>query len=598
MPPAYESRRLQLEQLLKEATTLKAQIERRMAAAYPTEWARLKLDWEDCLQNIANFRAELGLPKLPQEAPPLPKENQAGNTYSLSGDASKSNININSKLENVTQNTYNQAPTRQRTCPAPPPPPDHFGGRDLPLAELKRRLKLANFIAITALHGLGGIGKTTLALKLANDLFYSDKFFRAVLWADITRSPNPLSLLTSWAKHADPAFDPGNQSLNQVALQVKALLEGVIGEQCQTCASNRVLVVLDDVWENGKDAVRLLKMACPNGSTLLLTSRSENVAIDLGANRFSLDRVYGEDALQLLQTYLPEADPAALSQLATLLGGHALALTLAAKRVLRKANPARALLAQIAEYQRGLPVGTARLELGREETREDNLTLAFSYSYDDLTPDYQQRFRALGAMAQDQAFDLPMLAALWQATATETEEYCDWLRLLSLLELDKSGAEEGWYRMHPLLQAYARVLLSQDVAEYSAVLVRYQEQVIEIANQFQKLPPQEWGQLNPYLPHIHAVGDDLVEQTAALETLEDEALIRRAQSFALNTYGYLYRRMDVQMGVRRDKWLEMGLATSRKLQDQKRESLFLTTMGLVYSDLGEKGKALEYYEQA
>ncbi|NWJ97783.1 MAG: hypothetical protein HXX20_18535, partial [Chloroflexi bacterium] len=58
-----------------------------------------------------------------------------GNTYSLSGDASKSNINLNSKLENVTQNTYNQAPTRQRTCPAPPPPPDHFGGRDLPLAE-------------------------------------------------------------------------------------------------------------------------------------------------------------------------------------------------------------------------------------------------------------------------------------------------------------------------------------------------------------------------------------------------------------------------------------------------------------------------------
>jgi tetratricopeptide (TPR) repeat protein len=108
------------------------------------------------------------------------------------------------------------------------------------------------------------------------------------------------------------------------------------------------------------------------------------------------------------------------------------------------------------------------------------------------------------------------------------------------------------------------------------------------------LPPEEWGQLGPYLPHIQAVGDGLVEQIEAEGGLEDSALVARAMAFAENTTRYVYRRREEH----REKWLEMGLATSRHLRRQEHESLFLNDLGLVYNALGERDRALEFYQQA
>ncbi|NWJ98052.1 MAG: tetratricopeptide repeat protein, partial [Chloroflexi bacterium] len=524
----------------------------------------------------------------------------SGDTYNLPGDFRDSTINIKSPITNIIP--------RQRTCPTPPPAPDHFGGRDVPLADLKQRLKDGKFTAITAVHGLGGIGKTTLAKKLANDLFYDEQTFRAVLWADLTRNPDPLSLLISWANYADPAFVPGDKPLHQVALQVKSLLESVIGEQCQTCPSHRVLVVLDDVWESGKEAVRLLRSACPNGSTLLLTTRNEGLGYDLGANMTSLDRLTKAEGIELLQEYLPDAEPELLGKLSEVLGGHPLALTLAARRVQKKkVNRARALAEQLAEYERKLPALTNfnSLQLDQGQSREDNLSLVLSYSYAELEEAEQARFRALGVLVYDQPFDLGLLGAIWNLSSEDEEGenraliegYCEGLCLRGLLEVYEGvSSEDGnsWYRQHPLLQAYARALLLQDAAEHGTVLVRYQEQVIEIANQFQKLQPEDWGQLTPYLPHIHAIGDGLVEQTATLETLEDEALIRRAQSFAYKVLNYLEKRRE----VKHPDWIEMGLKVSQRLKDSGKEGSFLGYLGSFYDARGEKNVALDYYQQA
>lgn len=52
------------------------------------------------------------------------------------------------------------------TCPPPPDEPVQFGGRDQALGDLCAQLKRGETSAITAVHGLGGVGKTTLARKL------------------------------------------------------------------------------------------------------------------------------------------------------------------------------------------------------------------------------------------------------------------------------------------------------------------------------------------------------------------------------------------------------------------------------------------------
>ncbi len=555
-----EDRRKKLEKNLSEAYEIISEAESMLLTSEsPKERIRLKRDIEDAREQIEQFQSELD---------------------ALSSSNSKGGVSGG----------------RPRLCPSPPSRPDNFGGRATDLEELKTRLKSTVGNSLISIQGLGGIGKTVLARQLAHELFYNDKVFRAVLWADVTLNPSPLNLLLSWASYADDNFTPGSQPLPQLARQVKAMLEGLIKDQCEACEPPRTLVVLDDVWDNGVDTVRLLREACPAESTVLITSRSNALAIRLGAQNLGLGRLENSEGVDLLKTYLPSADPKVLAELSEVLGGHPLALALAAKRVLSKANQVKALVEQVVAYRSGLAAGTdfSKLKLEQGEGREDNLTLALSYSLSELEKDDQARFLALGVLAYNQPFNLPMLAALWDVDASDVEDYCDHLRLLSLLEVDNgtsSNYGDGWYRQHPLLQSYAMGLLKVDPTQ-TAVRYRYENHVIEFTAKFNQLPPEEWGQLTPYLPHVHTVGLGLTAQVA--EGTPSDELARRALQFAINTRRYLDKRRE----VRQLDWLEMGLTLSRKLAQPHEEAHFLDILGQVHSSLGDKNKALSYLEQA
>ncbi len=512
------------------------------------------------------------------------------------------------------------ADTKKRPCPMPPSEAAHpFAGREKELTDLQARLMAGKAGAIIAVYGLGGIGKTSLARRLANKLFYDERAFRSVVWAEVGQNPQPINKLLEWAYLCDPAFTSSGQGEKVLAQQIKGLLEALIEEGCAECEGGRSLIVLDDIW--GEDSIataKLLLEAAPAGSVVLLTTRSQSIAVRLGAQPSSLPGLTPEEGVALLQLYLPQADPALLKDLSLQLGGHPLALTLAAKRVQLTTNPAKALATHLNQYKGGLPQGSAikTLQLEAGTTRDENFELVLSYSYDELKPADQARFRALGALAYNQPFDLMLLAALWGETADATahptedalslaEADCDTLRHRSLLEPTTLPTDpliphpsslippDDWFRQHPLLQSYARsLLLTAPAVEQAATRRRYETCLIELAEKFDKLQPEDWGELTPYLPHIHAVGAGLVEQSATSEA--DEDLLRRALDFARNTKNYLFRRRE----VRQLDWLQMGLDVSRRLQDQKRESLFLNELGLAYSALGEEHKALEHYEQA
>jgi tetratricopeptide (TPR) repeat protein len=470
-----------------------------------------------------------------------------------------------------------------------------FGGRERELGELKERLRQGETMAVTALQGLGGIGKTTLAYQAAFEL-YEEKVFGAVLSSSLTREPNALALLVDWAQYADPEFSVGDIPLRQLPLRVKALLEELLAEKC----GGRTLVLLDDIWENGVGAARLLLEACPSGATVLMTSRSEGVVRSLKGRLYRLERLDEENGVRLLREYFKgefeEADPALLREMSKTLGGHCLALALAARRILKRANRAKALEQHLAEYQKRLPAlkEFEELKLDQGDQREDNLTLVLSYSYEDLSDEEKVRFRALGVLAYDQPFGTGMLAALWETgDEGEAEEYADELGLRALVQLDRETGE-GWYRQHPLLQSYARALLIQGSEEYVVTLRRYQDYITGIVGQFDKLSPEKWGQLSSYLSHIQVVGDSLVHYVESESGLEDKALIECALAFAHNITPYIAHRREVPG----ECWLKMGLATSRSLQQQKLEGLFLNDLGTLYYDLGDQAKALEFYQQA
>src|SRR5688572_19528132 len=74
--------------------------------------------------------------------------------------------NVSADILNIggTQ-TIHLAP-KPRTCPPPPENPAQFGGRDKALETLLAKLKAGEDGAITAVQGMGGMGKTTLAKVL------------------------------------------------------------------------------------------------------------------------------------------------------------------------------------------------------------------------------------------------------------------------------------------------------------------------------------------------------------------------------------------------------------------------------------------------
>jgi tetratricopeptide (TPR) repeat protein len=535
-----------------------------------------------------------------------------GNVNSGSGPQTNIGQQKAEQITNIQQQTVVTGGP-ERVCPGGSlAAPERFGGRDGELRELMEKLKREQVVAITALEGLGGIGKTTLARKLAYELYHeqgAERCFRAVLWLDVTSEPNEERLLLELGGQVEVGFSRrADEEAGQLARRVQLTLQQAIEGRCEHCRFDRVLLVLDDVWENGLELVGRLKGLAPPKTTTLITTRFVTVATGLGVKRSdqqALGRLSKEAGAELLAEYLPEEiGPEGRLALAEVLHGYTLALKLAAMRLSNEIDPPAELEYHLAQYRRELPAGAdfAGLELELGQDKEHNLTKSLYYSYAALSDQEQARFRALGVLTYNQPFDLALLARLWELSEEEAKKPVRRLWQLALLEeYRESGAEAqtgasrakpGWYQIHPVLQSYARALLGRDKAEYEDALGHYRDYITEVAGQFDK-PPEEWGQLGPYLPHIQAVGDGLAGQLEAGGGLDDTALVERAMAFAYNTTRYVRMRMELHL----EWWLEMGLATSRKLQNQRRESLFLNELGLVYDALGEKHKALQYYEQ-
>ncbi len=84
-----------------------------------------------------------------------------------------------------------------------PPLPSHFVARPEVSQDLKKRLiadstNHLGTLVISAIHGLGGIGKTILAQALAGDPQVQERFCDGILWATLGQQPDVLSLLQGW----------------------------------------------------------------------------------------------------------------------------------------------------------------------------------------------------------------------------------------------------------------------------------------------------------------------------------------------------------------------------------------------------------------
>lgn len=153
-------------------------------------------------------------------------------------------IEISEAVTRWTQNRLGRSQPRAQgkvrvPFQAPPLPPYYV---DRP--EQKQALKTVllqdeiqfGTLVMSAIHGLGGIGKSTLAAALAWDREVAAFFSDGILWATLGQKPDVLSLLSGWIQElGDLDFKPTTTEV--ASSHLRTLLRG-----------KRVLLVVDDAW--------------------------------------------------------------------------------------------------------------------------------------------------------------------------------------------------------------------------------------------------------------------------------------------------------------------------------------------------------------
>ncbi|MGW1890049.1 BTAD domain-containing putative transcriptional regulator [Streptomyces sp. NPDC002004] len=331
------------------------------------------------------------------------------------------------------------APVRPAQLPATVP---DFTGRASLVAELSNVLGAAEgrVMAVSALAGIGGVGKTTLAVHVAH--MARPHFPDGQLYVDLqgagARAAEPETVLGAFLRAlgtADPAIP---DSLEERAALYRSVLDG-----------RRVLVLLD----NARDAAQVRPLLPgTEGCAALVTSRVRMVDL-AGAHLVDLDVMSPEEALQLFTRIVGEervaSEREAALDVVAACGFLPLAIRIAASRLAaRRTWTVSVLAAKLADERRRL-----------DELQAGDLAVkaTFELGYGQLEPAQARAFRLLG-LADGPDISLAAAAAVLDLPPEDTEDLLECLVDTSLLE----SAAPGRYRLHDLVRLYARACAERD----------------------------------------------------------------------------------------------------------------------------------------
>ncbi|MFJ9694371.1 BTAD domain-containing putative transcriptional regulator [Kitasatospora sp. NPDC101183] len=326
-----------------------------------------------------------------------------------------------------------------------------FTGREPHTLALRTALLAPHTVPVATVSGLGGVGKTALAVHVAHGL--APEFPDGQLYLDLhgadgrpTRPEDALAAFLRALGLPPDALAPGPA---ERAAQFRSLLSG-----------RRILVVLD----NARDAeqIRPLLPGGP-GCAVLVTSRARLASLP-NAQVVELPAFAPQEALDLLGRVVGQerlaAEQAEAEELVRLCGHLPLAVRiLAARLACRPGWTVARLLEKLSEDHR-------RLDVLR--TGDLAVESAFRFGYDQLTPEQARAFRLL-AVPEVPDLSPGAVAAVLDLPEEEAEELAESLVDCSMLETTPPDR----YRYHDLLHAFAQRLSTNSPQEVLARLVAF-----------------------------------------------------------------------------------------------------------------------------
>ncbi|MER7516464.1 BTAD domain-containing putative transcriptional regulator [Streptomyces sp. NPDC126499] len=329
-----------------------------------------------------------------------------------------------------------------RPASAPPRPaqlpPDaaDFTGRTAPVRMLVEALGTpsAQALVIATVVGMGGVGKTALALHVAHRV--RESYPDGQLYVDLRGSDpvpaDPEAVLSGFLVALGVPGDAVPDGLDARSALFRSVVDG-----------RRLLLVLD----NAKDAAQIRPLLPGSvGCAVLTTGRTRPAGIPATVP-VDLDVFQPAEALDLLGrtigTARLEAEREAARELVVACGHLPLAVRIVAARL--AARP-------------GWTVETLSRRLQVERRRIDELRIgdlavaaAFELSYRQLTADQARAFR-LVASVDGPDIGLPAAAALLDLDEYDAEDLLEALVDVAMVE----SPFPGRYRYHDLLRAFAR----------------------------------------------------------------------------------------------------------------------------------------------
>ncbi|MEV6727975.1 MULTISPECIES: BTAD domain-containing putative transcriptional regulator [unclassified Streptomyces] len=338
-------------------------------------------------------------------------------------------------------------PRTRRTVNELPGDAGRLVGREAELAQLTEAYAPGS-VSIVTVDGTAGVGKTALVVRAAREL--SDRYPDGSLFVDLRAHS------TQRRQTPEQALQRLLRSLGAAKGELPSDLEELTATWRAATSPLRLLLVLDDVLD--ADQVRPL-LPAGAGSRVLVAGRRQLPELDAD-RRVTLEPLRSGGAVLLLAHLIGEErasrEPEATRQLVGLCDGLPLALRIAGSRLQNRRT-------WTVEYLVGRMAGDER-RLGELSIGDRSVEAAFRLSYDQLAPDQQLGFRALG-QSPTVEFDVLAPAAMLGRPPHDTERILESLVDANLLQQPRPGR----YRLHDLVRVHARHLAKALPGEAASV---------------------------------------------------------------------------------------------------------------------------------